>query len=101
MRTMLSSEYGSSVLESEFVNCCSEHEKCSQDLKKIANAIQQLQLMRPHHYVDRVASMENALQDKCYELKKQRAIVGQLLTQATSQVETCDAGVQHQQSYRN
>lgn len=40
--------------------------------------------MKPNQYVDRVAAMEVALQEKCHEIKKSRAIVGQLLTQAVA-----------------
>jgi hypothetical protein len=96
MRTMLTSEYSPAQLESSFQHCCSEHQKCSQDLQKIATAIQDLYRLRPAQYVDRVAGMEQALQEKCREIRKQRAIIGQLLAQAVAGTETRDAQVQQQ-----
>ena len=75
MLSMLSSEYSPSQLESDFLNCCSEHEKCSSDLAKIATLISDLHKLRPAQYVDRVAHMESSLQEKCHQIKKQRSII--------------------------
>ena len=80
MAMMLASEYSEDSLNKEFHNCCSEHVKCSGDLEKLAEGIEQLHRMRPAKFADQVADMEYALQQKCSEIKKQRSMITQLLT---------------------
>ena len=48
-------------IERDFKSCCSEHDRCSEDLQKIAGAITALHRMRPEAYVGRVQDMEDAL----------------------------------------
>ena len=92
MKSMLKSEYSPEKLEKQLQNCCTEHEKCSQDLKKLATGIEELYKMRPAQYADRVSEMEMALEDKCHEIKKSRELISQLLSQAAC--ETRDQNTQ-------
>ena len=62
MRFMLQTEYSPEKLEAQLKNCCSEHKKCSEDLARLADCINELARMRPAQYVERVAGMEVALQ---------------------------------------
>ena len=86
-------------IERDFQNCCSEHEKCSEDLMKIANAIQALHKLHPHQYVSRIEDMEDSLKAKCAQIKKQRALIQKLLFKAD--VETKDFGCQNTADYKN
>ena len=73
MRHLLRTEYAGVThdsLEKNFKDCCSEHDKCSEDLMKIADAITALYKMKPEQHVGRVQDMEMALQRKCAEIKK-------------------------------
>ena len=82
MKQLLATEFSADKLEKQLKNCCSEHEKCSDDLAKLAKGIEELHKLRPAQFVDRVADMEFALQEKCHEIKKSRAMITQLLSQA-------------------
>lgn len=93
MRHMLRTEYAGitpETLEKGFKDCCSEYDRCSEDLMKIAEAINTLYKLQPEQYVSRVNDMELALKKKCAEIKKQRAIIHKLLSQAS--VETRENG---------
>jgi hypothetical protein len=96
MRHLLRTEYAGitpEILERNFKDCCSEHERCSEDLMKIADAITALYRMKPDQFAGRVQDMELALQRKCAEIKKQRSIIHRLLSQAA--VETRENGCQN------
>lgn len=80
MAMLLKNEYSEEALQRNFQNCCSEHVKCSADLEKLAEGIEQLHKMRPAKFADQVADMEYSLQQKCAEIKKQRSMISQLLS---------------------
>ena len=70
MKRLLSTEYREDRGEDEFDRCCSHIQPCSQDIAKIADDIDKLAKQRPQQYVSRVAEMEEAIVDKCHEIKK-------------------------------
>lgn len=73
MRHLLRTEYAGitpEALERNFKDCCSEHDRCSEDLMKIAEAINALYKMKPEQFVGQVSDMELALKKKCAEIKK-------------------------------
>ena len=83
MRYLLRTEYAGitpETLERNFKDCCSEYDRCSEDLMAIADAITALYRMKPDQYVGKVADMEHALKKKCAEIRKQRAIIHKLLS---------------------
>ena len=61
MKFMLMTEYSPEKLEAQLKNCCSEHKKCSEDLARLADCINELARMKPGQYAERVAGMEVAL----------------------------------------
>jgi hypothetical protein len=75
MKSLLKSDYAPEKLEKEFKNCCSEHPACSGELEKIAKGIEDLASLKPIQFVTQVAGMEESLQSKCAELKKQRTMI--------------------------
>jgi hypothetical protein len=102
MRHLLRTEYAGitpEILERNFKDCCSEHDRCSDDLMKIADAITALYRMKPDQFAGRVQDMELSLQRKCAEIKKQRAIIHRLLSQAA--VETRENGCQNAAPTKN
>jgi hypothetical protein len=99
MQALLQSQYSSERLHSEFEHCCKEHEKCSGDLAKIAHGIEDLARLKPTQYIRRVSDMENALESKCHQLKEQRGMIHQLLTQSAAV--TRDNGTQMQLITKN
>lgn len=58
MKNMLAIDFNPSKLEEQLKNCCSEHAKCSDDLSRLAQGIEELYKMRPAQFADRVAGME-------------------------------------------
>ena len=68
-------EYEAENENHSFDNCCGSIQPCSQDIKKIAEGIEDLCHQKPMQYVDRVEKMESAIKDKCAEIKKQKGIV--------------------------
>ena len=56
--------------EAAFKDCCSSIKPCSQDIAKIAEGIEDLCKQKPMQYVGKVADMEEALQNKCHEIKR-------------------------------
>ena len=83
MRHLLRTEYAGitpEALERNFKDCCSEHDRCSEDLMKIADAINALYKMKPEQFVGQVSDMELSLKKKCAEIKKQRTIIHKLLS---------------------
>ena len=79
MKSMLEGEFNPEKLEEQLKNCCSEHDKCSDDLKTIATGIEELYALKPSKLADGVAGMEKSLQEKCHAIKESRAIITQLL----------------------
>jgi ppGpp synthetase/RelA/SpoT-type nucleotidyltranferase len=83
MKHMLRTDYAGinpESLEKGFKDCCSEYDRCSEDLMKIADAINALYRMKPEQYVGKVSDLEHSLKKKCQEIKKQRAIIHKLLS---------------------
>lgn len=99
MKNLLKSDYAPEKLEKEFINCCKEHPACSGELEKIAQGIESLASLRPTQYVSKVAGMEESLQTKCAELKKQRTMITQLLSQ--SAIETTSSSTHMDFSVKN
>ena len=58
MKTLLKSEYSPEKLEQQLKNCCSEHQKVSQDLDRLAQNIEELYKMRPANIASKVSGME-------------------------------------------
>ena len=85
MQALLKSQFSKECLESEFEHCCKEHEKCSGDLAKIAHGIEDLARLKPTQYIRRVADMESSLESKCHQLKEQRGMIHQLLSQSAGE----------------
>lgn len=75
MKSMLEGEFNPAKLDKQLKNCCSEHDKCSDDLKAIAKGIEDLYSLKPAKIADGVAGMEKSLQEKCHQIKESRAII--------------------------
>jgi succinate dehydrogenase/fumarate reductase flavoprotein subunit len=75
MESLLNNEYNPAKLEEQLKNCCSEHDKCSGDLKELAEGIEKLQKLKPAKLAAGVEDMENALQEKCHQIKESRAMI--------------------------
>ena len=54
---MLKNDYSPAKLEQQLKNCCSEHAKCSDDLKELAQGIEELYRMQPAKIAEGVAGM--------------------------------------------
>ena len=100
MKSMLQDEYNPEKLEASLKNCCTEHKKCSEDLARLADCVEELARMKPAQYVDRVAGMEVALQEKCHEIKKSRGMIAQLMSQAVG-VNTKVAGTNTEEAQKH
>ena len=66
--------------KASFDECCQSIQPCSQDIAKIAEGIEDLCKQKRMQYVGKVADMEQALTDKCHEIKRQKGIVKSLLS---------------------
>lgn len=64
-KAMLKNDYSPAKLEQQLKNCCSEHAKCSDDLKELAQGIEELYRMQPAKIAEGVAGMERGLIEKC------------------------------------
>ena len=84
-KAMLKNEYSPAKLEQQLKNCCSEHAKCSDDLKELAQGIEELYRLQPSKIADGVAGMERGLIEKCNQIKESRALISQLLSQTAGQ----------------
>jgi hypothetical protein len=82
---MLAGDFSPDKLEAQLKNCCSEHKKCSDDLNKLAEGIEELARLRPAQLADRVGDMEKALVQKCHQIKESRALITQLISQAATE----------------
>lgn len=58
MKDLLDGEYNPEMLEKQLKHCCSEHKKCSDDLARLAEIVDELARMKPKKFVDRVSGME-------------------------------------------
>ena len=82
-----------------FKDCCSSIQPCSQDIAKIAEGIEELCKQKPAQYVGKVADMEEALTNKCHEIKRQKGIVKGLLSQNIKSL--AESGTQVELSYKS
>jgi hypothetical protein len=95
MQSMLKDEFSPKKLEQQLKDCCSEHAKCSDDLKELAAGIEELYKLQPAKIAAGVAGMEKSLVQKCHQIKESRALITQLLTQSVGALENLkDMGTQ-------
>lgn len=63
-------------------DCCGSIKPCSEKIAQIAVGIEELAALNPNQIVGNVVEMEESIQKKCTELKKQKGMVRQLLSQS-------------------
>lgn len=85
MKSLLQSEYTDEKLNKGFDDCCGSIKPCSEKIAQIAVGIEELYSLNPNQIVGNVVEMEESIQKKCAELKKQKGMVRQLLSQSCSE----------------
>ena len=85
MKSLLQSEYTDDKINKGFDECCGSIKPCSENIAKIAIGIEELYNLNPSQIVGNVVEMEESIQKKCNELKKQRGMVRQLLSQSCTE----------------
>lgn len=75
MKSLLQSEYTDEKLNKGFDDCCGSIKPCSENIAKIAVGIEELYNLNPSQIVGNVVEMEESIQKKCSELKKQKGMV--------------------------
>ena len=75
MKSLLQSEYTDEKLSKGFDDCCSSIKPCSEKIAQIAVGIEELYSLNPNQIVGNVVEMEESIQKKCAELKKQKGMV--------------------------
>jgi hypothetical protein len=92
MKSLLQSEYTDDKLNRAYDDCCGSIKPCSENIAKIAVGIEELYQLNPNQIVSNVVEMEESIQKKCSELKKQKNMVRQLLSQ--SSIDTKESSTQ-------